>query len=421
MALCLLEFVLHRQFNLVREFEALFFSLHWIAISCLATWCGTTIFLTRRFNDWFLIVFLLLVTGFYIIGERPGNAALIILFGVTLGRGACCFPAIICRASCTTIILFGLIGLLMSSSWLHLDMSDNYYRGPRWMGLWDNPNTYGMLMGAGTLLAIGLQAWLMAATGQMWKTMRVFLWVAICILGVGLVMSYSRGALAATGVALLYLLWCYGKLVWRYVLMVFALLVITASLLWNCTPETAPWYIKRADLGRPSAQHRATAWLAGLAIMRDHPFGIGWNHALGLYDGYYSPPEDGAAAITTNDYIMIGSELGISALLCFVVYIAFCYRNTPKFQMLEGWRPEIKFTRQDPEAYSHAQSEALRATCLAGALVFIVAFWFDGGLFKLPTAAMFWVLLELGAYRPSKTSRIRMSHPESVKGAVLIK
>ncbi len=39
---------------------------------------------------------------------------------------------------------------------------------------------------------------------------------------------------------------------------------------------------------------------------------------------------------------------------------------------------------------------------MAGVLVFVVAFWFDGGLFDLPTAALFWVLLELGAARGGK-------------------
>jgi predicted phage tail protein len=32
----------------------------------------------------------------------------------------------------------------------------------------------------------------------------------------------------------------------------------------------------------------------------------------------------------------------------------------------------------------------------AGALVLLVAFWFDGGLFDLVTASVFWILLELG-------------------------
>jgi hypothetical protein len=48
------------------------------------------------------------------------------------------------------------------------------------------------------------------------------------------------------------------------------------------------------------------------------------------------------------------------------------------------------------------EHESLRAACLAGALVLLVAFWFDGGLFKLPTAALFWVLLELGAARTQR-------------------
>jgi hypothetical protein len=39
----------------------------------------------------------------------------------------------------------------------------------------------------------------------------------------------------------------------------------------------------------------------------------------------------------------------------------------------------------------------LKATCRAGAIVLLVGFWFDGGLFKLATASTFWILLELGS------------------------
>jgi len=44
--------------------------------------------------------------------------------------------------------------------------------------------------------------------------------------------------------------------------------------------------------------------------------------------------------------------------------------------------------------------DLLSATCQAGAVVLLVGLWFDGGLFKLPTAATFWILLELGAAQP---------------------
>ena len=36
------------------------------------------------------------------------------------------------------------------------------------------------------------------------------------------------------------------------------------------------------------------------------------------------------------------------------------------------------------------------SVCRAGAVVLLVGFWFDGGLFKLAMAAPFWILLELG-------------------------
>jgi hypothetical protein len=40
---------------------------------------------------------------------------------------------------------------------------------------------------------------------------------------------------------------------------------------------------------------------------------------------------------------------------------------------------------------------ALPVICRAATLATLTAFWFDGGLFKLATAAVFWILLELGS------------------------
>jgi hypothetical protein len=44
----------------------------------------------------------------------------------------------------------------------------------------------------------------------------------------------------------------------------------------------------------------------------------------------------------------------------------------------------------------HAPQITLELAGRASAIVLLVGFWFDGGLFKLPTAATFWILLELG-------------------------
>jgi len=228
-----------------------------------------------------------------------------------------------------------------------------------------------------------------------------------------LVMSYSRGAWLGTAIGLLYLAWNYGKLKWRYVLPGVAVVAAVVFFFWSATPDTAPWYVKRMDLGRPSAQHRVAAWEAALLIMRDHPFGVGWNNAVTIYARDYSPPENGAAAITTNDYLMLGTQLGWPGLICFVTYVGLCFRNRPHIVAADVRRLHLKSAKSEPPHVGchglagatpgetpgelAGETPALRCACRAGALVLLVAFWFDGGLFTLATAAVFWVLLEMGA------------------------
>ncbi len=312
------------------------FQVRSLLLFCLALWFATLCFLMFNLNDLLLIGlwFIAIAACFTSTAAQLRTDSLTFLAGVTLGKGTR-FALMGTRRreiedgaekgarnqnSEVRIFLIGLIGLLAFAAWWHLDMSDNFYHGPRWMGLWDNPNTYGMLMSAGVVLAIGLLA-------RSQKLLKAILFIAAAMLDVGLVMSYSRGAWLAAGVGLFYLAWFCGKLKWRYVALGIGLGALGALCLWGRTLDSAPWYIKRADLGRSSAQHRVTAWRAGLEIMRDHPFGVGWNNTVNVYAKNYSPPEGGAAAITTNDYLMLGTELGIPALLCFVAYVGLMLKS----------------------------------------------------------------------------------------------
>jgi O-antigen ligase len=210
---------------------------------------------------------------------------------------------------------------------------------------------------------------------------------------------------------LLYLARAYRKFKWRYVLPGIAVLAAAAFFFWSATPDNAPWYVKRMDFGRPSAQHRVAAWRGALEMMRDHPFGVGWNRAEEIYRNNYSPPEDGGAAITTNDYLMLGTQLGWPGLICFSAYAALCFRNRPHLVATDMRRLHLKSAESQPPhvgCYGSTgetpggtpdETPALRCACRAGALAMLVGFWFDGGLFTLPTAAVFWILLELGAVR----------------------
>ena len=91
-------------------------------------------------------------------------------------------------------------------------------------------------------------------------------------------------------------------------------------------------------------------------------------------------------AIQLNDYFTLGATLGLPALLCFAMYVG-----------LSLTRPLATDYRSLITAYGPLTTDYwLKTTCRAGAFVLLIGFWFDGGLFKLATAAPFWILLELG-------------------------
>ena len=144
-------------------------------------------------------------------------------------------------------------------------------------------------------------------------------------------------------------------------------------------------------------------------MMWDHPFGVGWNKAVETYKKNYSPPEGGAAAITTNDYLMLGTQLGLPGLICFVSYVALCCNL--ETALTSPWSLDSAAVSKagcggfspsaarpcDTPGEPAGDTPALLYACRAGALAMLVAFWFDSGLFKLATAAVFWILLELGS------------------------
>jgi prepilin-type N-terminal cleavage/methylation domain-containing protein len=181
-----------------------------------------------------------------------------------------------------------------------------------------------------------------------------------------------------------------------------ALAAAVVLFFWNNTPDNAPWYMKRMDFGRPSAQHRVAAWKAGFEMMRDYPLGVGWNNAVGVYDRNYSPPEGGAAALTMNDYLMLGTQLGLPGLVCFVAYVGLALTRKSEIGNRKSESTE-ESAREDARPTSAQISSLvtchlpLQTACRAGAIMLLVAFWFDGGLFTLATASVFWILLELGA------------------------
>jgi O-antigen ligase len=144
--------------------------------------------------------------------------------------------------------------------------------------------------------------------------------------------------------------------------------------------------------------------------MAEKPWtGAGWNEPERTYEYYYLPPHlTEAQAIQMNDYLMLGATLGIPALVCFGMYVWLALTGKAESGKLKAEKPypETVSTIHHPLS----SSDWLQITCRAGAIVLLVGFWFDGGLFKLPTASIFWVLLELGRIEEKDESGSEIVH-----------
>lgn len=415
---CCFEYLFHCQSAFFLQYETAFLSIQWTLVVCLVIWCSTITILTFKLNDLLIIGLLLFAIFAYFTSytRRNNLDAVTLLFGVMLGKGTGLLlesgerkaeSEIEKQEAEIEITMLGLVLLLAFASWWHLDMSNNFFYG-RWMGPWDNPNEYGALMSVGLLLAIGLLVARRRAEGRSRKSeirrqieekqklgsrkqkffricQAAILFVAAGMMASGLLFSYSRGAWFGTAIGLLYLTKIYGKFKWRHLLAPIILVATIIVTFWN-TPQTAPWYFQRLDLSRGSAQHRLAAWRAGFEIMWDHPLGVGWDKVIRAYEEHYSPPVGSASAISTNDFLMLGAQLGIPALACFVTYCVLSFKTKSRKQKVGI-----------PSSVTYHSS--LHATCRGGALAMLVEFWFDGGLFKLATASVFWILLELGCER----------------------
>jgi len=99
-----------------------------------------------------------------------------------------------------------------------------------------------------------------------------------------------------------------------------------------------------------------------------------------------------------NSYLMLGTELGLPGLVCFVAYVALALKGDRSWKL--GDRKKFPhLTLPHPQPLSNPIREGSQTACRAGAVMLLVAFWFDGGLFTLATGTVFWILLELSQVR----------------------
>ncbi|HEV2695803.1 MAG TPA: O-antigen ligase family protein [Verrucomicrobiae bacterium] len=406
--------------------------VQWIVFLCLGTYLAVFLFLrlslqartVSRFQGvkavFCLACLVFLDAAMYFVHYSPSAPALILLAGVVIGQGF---------ALCATVrrglfslsilhVLFPLVSLLaLASAWQDGSHIYEYRLVVRLTGPWNNPNIFGLLMGVGLVLALG-SAVSVRSPGWNQRRMWRHICIILCLLAAlpmarGLLQSYSRGAWLATGCGAVYLagfyLWVsdFGtckffqlpiKPHWlqKNGLALAIVLFSSVVLLFWGFRETE-WHAARrvlsvADSADFSSRNRISAWIGDLQIIAEHPwFGVGWNGSEPLYEHYYLPSKlSESAAIEMNDFLLLGAALGMPAFFCLATYLWLSFKENAKLKI---GNPEV------------AGANWLGGTCRASAIVLLVGFWFDGGLFQLPTAAVFWVLLELGGAQSYKAIR----------------
>jgi hypothetical protein len=323
-----------------------------------------------------------------------------ILFGEFLAAGVRLRSAE--REQRTAAVVGVVIGVLaVLALWRpEAGMRFQYHGAARWSGVWVSPNWYGLLMGTGMVLSLGLLLW----AWPRHKHWSAALPAALGICGLGWFNSYSRGAWLGTLCGVVYIAfavrrspriaaWLRGKgLSLAILAMSLLLLEFWQFRFSGARPvERAFSTVNANDF---SWRNRVAAWAGAVHMMADRPLkGFGWGQAEAVYRKRYSRTAE-SAAIETNDYFMVGISAGVPALICLAVYLALVYRSKP---VGGGTEPSIF------------------VVCRAGSIVPLVGFWFDGGMFELAVGSVFWTLLELsscGAMGQETDERAVADRPE---------
>ena len=308
------------------------------------------------------------------------------------------------------IPVFLLILLIVAAGWrTHDDFPSMYRQDVRLSGPWDNPNTFGLMMGVGMILAtaIFVHLWRFGVSNINRCILTIACGAAIGVTGYGLMLSYSRGAWLGTGFAWFGLVACSCKGTgWSGLQQIrkcgyISAIIIAIGILVSgeLDHSSRPTLVKRImSMGNTndfSWRNRVEGWKGLLMIASERPwFGAGWDKPLQLYESYYLPSKvDEPAAIETNDCLILAASLGVPAFCCFGMSIClFLAREAPSTNRAKFGKRAGMNIKQGAQMVA---GNHMAAACSWGATILLVGFWFDGGVFKLASGSTFWILLLL--------------------------
>ncbi|GIW06584.1 MAG: hypothetical protein KatS3mg060_1389 [Dehalococcoidia bacterium] len=239
----------------------------------------------------------------------------------------------------------------------------------RVLAVYHSPNQLALLLDRLTPMAVALALPRPGETAQRWVRRGLPALAAAGLMTGALVLTYSRGAWLAVGVAVIAMLARRG---WRFVLpAVAAGAIVAASLLSRVSPDRL--------LSEQTSLQRPLLWSTALRMIQDHPLlGVGPDNFLYAYrDRGYLPPEGWREPNISHPHNLLLDAwvrtglLGLTALTLAVIGF---WRNTfrvLRFPRGPGW----------PSALA-----------LAGGMVAaLVHGMFDNGYFLPDLAILFWL------------------------------
>lgn len=227
------------------------------------------------------------------------------------------------------------------------------------------------------------------------KAARTFLFVLALLLGVCLVMTYSRGAWLGVAIGLV-LMMGYALMAASLKIRIFSLVgVLCVGIVLLMLPQEAKEKMKaigrvkfrasetinqrlksmvNIEVDSGSGSVRINLWKEALIILRDHPwFGCGLNTYARVAPRYRISPESGI--YPHNSYLQKAAETGSFGLLSFLFVLFAFFKN--------GLH------------HLNTRNNSLVAGLMAGLFAFLIHTFFDNHLYALQLVVLFWFMLGL--------------------------
>ncbi len=279
------------------------------------------------------LVFLLYILAFIAALGRPGNIPLFEESLTIYTSGLLIILITIVLVDNLERLRWAILALIGSYAWASL------YMIREWMG--NRGFRPGWIVGdsnffaTSAIFSIVLAFYFMRAEGPRWQ--RIYCLGCLMIMLVGTTLCASRGGFLGLCVAAPILAWQTKNRVRNFA--VLTTLLLAFSLVLPISPLQRFLHPTYSETGSEDA-HQA-AWKAGYRMIQTHPLGgIG----LGLFKPYmplYSDPGEKVISLAHNMFIEVAAEMGIPALIVFVLFFASCFFSLGRIQKLPTTPPVV--------------------------------------------------------------------------------